>query len=467
MKLIITAMRSVLLTLFCTRLIAGDCSAMRTAKLKNATVESADRVAAGSFTPPGSPAINNLPAFCRVAITAKPSKDSDIRIELWLPEQTWNGRFEGTGNGGFAGKISYGALAGGVKQGYAVANTDMGMAAPDVTAFVDRPERWRDWGYRATHEMTVTAKELVRAYYNGAPKRSYFTGCSTGGQQALSEAQRFPDDYDGIVSGAPAHNRTGVHMSILWNFAAVERDPESYLPPDKVQLLTQAVVKACAVNGVIEDPRTCHFDPATVQGLTPKQVEAVRKIYAGPEGVYPGVMPGSEFSWDRLGGPPSPSQQPPYAPIFRWVFGRNWDWRTFDFTRDPKIMERKLAHDLNATDPDLDRFRKHNGKLLLYHGWADWLVPPGETVRYFDAVRERDTRHHIPTDDSARLFLLPGVSHCSGGPGPDQIDPLKAVVQWVEEGKAPATLTARKVVEGKTVRTEALCPYPTKGCRGE
>ena len=198
-------------------------------------------VTAGNFVPPVGKPLTGLPAFCRVTATLKPSADSDIRVEIWMPQSGWNERFEGTGNGGFAGIINYSALAEGLRRGYAVANTDMGMATPPgetASIFVNRPERWTDWGYRATHEMTLFAKQMVRAYYERDAKHSYFVGCSTGGEQALMESQRYPDDYDGIVGGAPAHNRTGVHVSILWNFAVNEKTPASYCPrPRESRLL--------------------------------------------------------------------------------------------------------------------------------------------------------------------------------------------------------------------------------------
>ena len=252
----------------------------------------------------------------------KPSADSDILVEIWMPQSDWNQRLEGTGNGGFAGKISYGALAEGLRRGYAVANTDMGMATPTgatAAIFFNRPERWIDWGYRATHEMTLVAKQVVRAYYQRDATRAYFVGCSTGGEQALMESQRYPDDYDGIVGGAPAQNRTGVHVSILWNFAANERTPASYLPAATRSLLFQAVIDACDTldgvkDGVITDPAKCHFEPTSLQCksdgqqncLTPSQVETVNQIYAGPvnprtgQSLYPGLPRGSEFGWEGL-----------------------------------------------------------------------------------------------------------------------------------------------------------------------
>ena len=455
--------------LFCLRAWAGRCEDLAKTKSSGVTIDQAQPVTSGTFVPAYGAPLKDLQPFCRVALTARPSKDSDIKIELWLPETNWNGRLQGTGNGGFAGRISYAPLAAGLKHGYAVVNTDMGMATPpgtDASLFADRPERWKDWGYRATHEMTVVAKQLVKAYYSQPLTHSYFFGCSTGGQQALMEAEKFPEDYDGIVGGAPAQNRTGVHMSILWNFVTLEKDPAAYIPAAKLPMLTRAVLKACGdSSGIIAEPMKCEFDPALIQCkgaddttcLTAPQVNAVRKLYDGPRNprtgqpIYPGLTKGSEFGWDRLGAPPATAPQPPYGPIFQWAFGPTWNWRSFDFDDSTKAFENKLAGTLNALNPSIDTFQKRGGKLLLYHGWADWLVAPGETIRYFETVHPKD---------SVRLYMLPGVAHCGGGPGADQFDPLTAVVHWVEEGTPPANLTAVKLVNGKVSLEQTLCPYP-------
>jgi feruloyl esterase len=293
------------------------------------------------------------------------------------------------------------------------------------------------------------------------------------------EAQRFPNDYDGIVGGAPAHNRTGVHMSILWNFAVVETDPAAYLPPAKLQLISTAVLAACDAvdavkDGIIADPLKCNFDPAVLRCadansancLTPPQVDAVRRLYAGPANsrtgisIYPGLPKGSEFGWDHLGPAPALATEPPFAPIFKWVFGPQWNWRTFHFDSSTAEFENKLASTLNATNPNIDAFRSHGGKLILYHGWADWLVPPGETIRYYDAVAARDQHLGVTTDDSLRLFMVPGMAHCGGGPGPDQFDALGAAVQWVEKREPPQNLIAAKLVNHTPAFRRLLCPFP-------
>ena len=474
---------------------ASSCDQLARLTLPHTTVITAQSITTGTFTPDGGKPILDLPAFCRVAASIHPVPDSDIRVEMWLPQlgnqSAWNGRMEATGNGGFAGHIEYNSMAAGVRLGYAVVNTDMGMATPpgkDAAAFIDRPERWTDWGSRATHEMTLFAKQLVKAYYATGPKKSYFVGCSTGGEQALMEAQRFPDDYDGIVGGAPAHNRTGVHTSVLWNFAAIQKTPVSYLPPEKISLLSAAVVRSCDVldgvkDGLIADPSRCTFDPASLQCkagdtaacLTAPQVATVKSIYAGPvnprthQQIYPGIPLGSEPGWAGLGPAPVAGAKVPYAPIFQWVFGPNWDWRTFDYDHDVDTLNQRLAATLNATDPNLDTFRQRGHKLLLYHGWSDWLVAPQETIDYYNAVQARAAGSQSAADknsidNTVKLFMIPGMAHCGGGQSPGNFDPLGAMVKWVESGAAPEKLIAIKPpsesAPGTAPQKHLLCPYP-------
>ncbi len=446
------------------------------------TVTTAEVVSSGAFTPPSGKPLTGLPPFCRVAAVLQPSSDSAIRIELWMPQTHWNGRLEGTGNGGFAGNLAYGALAAGVQQGYAIVNTDMGMATPpgqDATAFLNRPERWKDWGFRSTHEMTAQAKRFVTAFYQRPPAHNYFVGCSTGGEQAWMEAQRYPDDYDGIIGGAPANHRTGVHTSILWNFVTTERTPQDHLPTAKLPSLAQAVMAACdrldgVADGIIGDPSACSFDPASLacsgsendHCLTPSQVAVVRRLYAGPKNprtgapIYPGLPKGSELGWDHFG--PGANGQPPFAPIFTWAFGRDWNWRDFDFDRSVAALDETLGPLVNATSTNLDTFREHGHKLLIYHGWSDWLVVPGASLQDYQALASRYSAQTL--NRFYRLFLVPGMTHCSGGVGPDHFDALRAMVDWVEQGPAPDRLLASQraslAADGAPRRTRPLCPYP-------
>lgn len=470
---------------------AANCERLAQLKLPNVTITQAELVPAGAFTPPAGAPIQGLPAFCRVAATLTPTADSSIRIELWLPESGWNSRFVGTGNGGFAGELSWGSLAGELKRGSAVANTDMGMHPPegsDASAFVGHPEKWADWGYRATHEMTVVSKIIVKAYYATAPRYSYFSGCSTGGEQALAEAQRFPDDYDGILGGAAANNRTGVHTSILWNYAVTQRDSAGYIPAAKLPMLAAAALAACdeadgLKDGLIADPRKCHFDPASLQCsgadadtcLTAAQVQTARRIYAGPvnprtkERMYPGVEPGAELAWRGFGPVPGKSAPPPFEAIFQWALGANWNWRTFDFDRDYAAMVARLGPAVNAIDPDLRAFESHGHKLLVYHGWADPLVVPGEAINYREAVlarRQRNARAKASpaavqreTDRFYRLFMVPGMAHCGGGPGLTEFHGMDALVKWVEQGVAPDSIVASGKPGGVAVE-RPVCRYP-------
>ncbi|MDR3735674.1 MAG: tannase/feruloyl esterase family alpha/beta hydrolase [Acidobacteriaceae bacterium] len=481
---------------------AFDCEGLAKLQFPHTTITMAEAVAAGTLEPSKGMPIRDLPAFCRVAATLKPSSDSSIRVEVWLPQTGWNGRIKGTGNGGLAGTIAYPSLASGLRRGYAVANTDMGMAvlpAENAGIFIDRPERWADWGYRSTHEMTVLTKQLVKAYYGQDAKRSYFVGCSTGGEQALMEAQRFPDDYDGIVGGAAANNRTGVHVSILWNFVVTQRAPASYLSSAKLAMLSKAVLNACDAldgvkDGLIVDPPKCNFDPTALRCkagdqedcLTAAQVETVEAIYAGPkdprtgESLYPGLAKGGESGWGRLFASPGSAHTAPYTPIFEWAFGVNWNWHAFDFDHDVVTFQGRLASAVNATNPDLDPFREHGHKLLMYHGWNDSVVAPGEAIKYYQAVVTRDKEQSskdkhkkdvasqsapIPVDSFYRLFMVPGMEHCGGGPGPGDFNALDAVVKWVEQGIAPDRLIVTQAVSAgddhKQIQERLLCPYPS------
>ncbi|HWB95318.1 MAG TPA: tannase/feruloyl esterase family alpha/beta hydrolase [Bryobacteraceae bacterium] len=474
--------------------VAATCESLREARLPGVTITRAERMGPGTFTPPYGSPIPNLPAFCRVAATLRPTQDSDIKIEVWMPESGWNGRFEGTGNGGFAGKIAYGTLAGAVRRGAAVANTDMGMApAPgsDVSAFADHPEKWADWGWRATHEVTVASKQLVRAYYGRNAQRSYFAGCSTGGEQALMEAQRYPDDYDGILAGAAANNRTGVHTSILWNYMATQ-PPHAYIPEAKLNLLAAAVLDTCDAtdglkDGLIADPRPCRFDPAKLpchgadqeNCLTAAEVQTARAIYEGPvnprtkEQIYPGVPAGTELDWTHFGPPPGKNEPPPFEAIFKWGLGKDWNWRTFRFDRDFSAYRAKVGPSVDAMSPDLSAFEARGHKLIVYHGWADWLVVPGEALRYRDAVlaqRQTTGGKRKPADVERevnqfyRLFLIPGMAHCGGGPGLNRFDGLNALVNWVERDIAPDQIVAVRYEggkpENKILRQRPICPYP-------
>jgi feruloyl esterase len=452
------------------------CSGLTNLTITNTTVISADDVPAGPYTPAGAAASVSLPAFCRVQIVSRPVRDSEIRVELWLPAQAaWNGKFEGTGNGGFSGAMSYNTMATALNQGYATAGSDTGHEGDDLNFGVGHPEKIDDWAYRAVHVMTVTAKLIIRGYYGRLPRHAYFTGCSTGGQQALSEAQRFPADYDGIVAGDPGHNRVHLIAGFLWSWEAIHKDAQP-LPAAKLPMIAKAVMAACDAidgleDGIIDDPRRCKFDPGTLlckgadgdNCLTASQVESVKKVYSGAknprtgEQIFAGWALGTETNWITYFVDPTEARRSEFWRL--WVFNDpKWDWRTFDFDRDVAYADRKMAV-VNSVDANLKPFKARNGKLVMYHGWADANVPPEDGIHYYEAV-ERAMGGPGQTTDFFRLFMAPGMGHCSGGRGPNTFDALGAVDQWVERGKAPEKIVASHMTNGVTDRTRPLCPYP-------
>jgi feruloyl esterase len=461
-----------------------SCESLRTLALPDTTITRAEPVAAGGFSLPEgavrpgqmAPDFSRLPGYCRVAATLAPSKDSDIKIEVWLPAESWNGKFQAVGNGGWSGNIVYPALARALERGYATASTDTGHSGGSGSFALGHPEKLIDFGHRAVHEMTVKAKAIIAAYYGGGPKISYWNGCSSGGKQGLKEAQRYPADYDGIVAGAPANYWTHLMAADLWVALAAHKDEASFIPSSKFQLIHKAVLNACDAldgvkDGVIEDPRRCHFDPEvlackgadTGECLSAPQVETVRKIYTPAKNprtgreIYPPMEPGSELGWGALAG-----AQPFMIAFdhFRYVVFKNpeWDWRTLNFDSDVALADKLDNGLLNATDPNLEAFVKHGGKLLLYHGWNDQLIAPRNAINYYNSVVDK-----VGSDkaaDSIRLFMAPGMTHCSGGEGPFAFDPMSLIEPWVEKGKAPDRIVAAHLTQGKPDRTRPLCPYP-------
>ncbi len=460
---------------------AAACDTLAGLTLPNTTITSATLVAAGEFSLPGGPRFDNLPAFCRVAATLKPSADSDIKIEVWMPAAGWNGKFQGVGNGGWSGSISYGPLVAALRRGYATASTDTGHSGGSGSFALGHPEKLTDFAYRAVHEMTVQAKAIVAAFYGNAPRFSYWTGCSSGGKQGLKEAQRFPADYDGIVAGAPANYWTHLMFSGLWIGQATLKDPASYIPKEKYPVIHKAALEACdaldgAKDGLIEDPARCRFDPAALRCagddgpacLTAPQVEAARKIYAGAvnpataKRVFPGLEPGSELGWGAMAG--GPDAFPIVADHFKYVVFKDptWDFRTLNFDRDVELADKLDNVDgglLNATDPNLRAFVARRGKLLLYHGWNDQLIAPRNAIDYYKSVVAA-MGGADKTMESVRLFMAPGMTHCAGGEGPSSFDALSAIEQWVEHAKAPTEIIASHLTGGVADRTRPLCPYP-------
>ncbi len=363
-----------------------------------------------------------------------------------------------------------------MKRGYASAMSDLGHEGSRATFALGHPEKLVDFGYRAAHEMTVAAKAITAAYYKRAPVHSYWTGCSAGGRSALMEAQRYPADYDGIVAGAPGWNWTGRALQAIEIAQAAHKDELSYIPPGKYALVHDAVLRACDTldglkDGVLEDPTRCKYDPKELECkgadsptcLTPAQVETAHVIYDAVrnrrtrEFIFPGFERGSELGWARMAGPQ------PFEiglDLFKYVVFKNpdWDFHAFNFDSDLDLTAKAEGGNLNASNPDLRPFFGHGGKLIQYHGWSDPQIAPGISVEYYKAVLTAS--QGSPISDSYRLFMVPGMAHCSGGDGVSTFDTLTALETWVEHGKAPAQIPATRVQNGQIERSRPLCPYP-------
>jgi feruloyl esterase len=460
------------------------------------------RTPGGTLLGPSDLPIQGVPAFCRIGGVIKPSSDSNIHFEVWMPEAGWNGKFRAAGNGGFAGSINFGEMAAALRDGFATASTDTGHSGSSVDAgwALGHPEKIIDFGYRAIHEMTVNAKAILQAFYGQAAQRSYFASCSNGGRQALMEAQRFPEDYDGILAGAPANYWTHLLTAGFFTVEApMVKDPANYIPAGKVPAINGAVLAACDAqdglkDGILNQPVGCHFDPATLlcQGaesdscLTGPQVATLKKIYAGARNaqgkqICPGSTPGGE---DGPGGWPTwitgtaAGQSLGYKfgiGFFRNMVFDNASWEPGDSNLEAamKAADAKMAHLLNATDANLKPFQAHGGKLILYHGWSDAAIPPLNAVNYYTSVVSA-----MPgTENFVRLYMVPGMQHCADGPGPSRFgqfgifkagdvehDISSALEAWVEKGIEPRQIIATKYLKDNPASsvemTRPLCPYP-------
>ncbi len=461
---------------------AASCESLASLALPNTTITLAESVPAGGFTQPGARggrggvAQNDLPAFCRVAATLKPSSDSDIKIEVWLPASNWNGKFQAVGNGGWNGTIGYPAMMTALRAGYATSSTDTGHVGGSAEFALGHPEKVIDFGYRAVHEMTVKSKGIIAAYYDNPLKYAYWNGCSAGGRQAMKEAQKFPADFNGIIAGSPGldwSSRSAGSMRI----AQVTRDEAARVTAGKAQLIHKAVLDACDAldgikDGVVDDPKRCKFDPGVLECkgadeatcLTKAQAQTARMMYMSP--VNPktkreitGLEPGSELGWTDLGW--SAGARSAGLDQFRFVVFKDssWDVDKFNFETDVVRLEEVDDNTINALDPNLKTFFDRGGKLIQYHGWADPQISPGNSVQYYKRVA--DTNGGVAkVQASHRLFMAPGMAHCGGGEGPNTFDMVSALEQWVEKGKAPDQIVASHSTQGKVDRTRPLCPYP-------
>jgi len=482
----------------CGMLRAADCAGLKNLKLDATTITLAEPVTSGEVTIEGEAPMRELPTFCRVAGVIRPSNDSEIHFEVWMPEQGWNGRFMGVGNGGFAGSIGYRQFESALKRGFAVAGSDAGHEgnATDATWAYQHPEKVKDFGWRAVHVTRERAKQIVQAYYGKPETKAYFDSCSDGGREALMEAQRFPDDYDGILAGAPANAWSTMLAAGVGAMQAQMLNPRGYFSDLKLPAIEKAVLAQCDMldgvkDGVIGDPTQCHFDPQvllckgseTRDCLTQPQIETLKTLYTGAkddEGkiIFPGFSMGDERGWGHwvVGESAGGSDFAQYVQNnFRYIVTGDpkWNALTADMDATLKESQEKTAADLDATNPDLSRFAAHGGKLILYHGWNDAAISPWNTIAYYKSVQQ--TMGEGKAAEVVRLYMAPGMEHCLGGPGasafgqfgiPTAKGPkyglFDSLEDWVEKGAPDEDVIATKYDgQDKAEFTRPLCAYPT------
>lgn len=471
-------------------------------KLENAAVTSVASVAANSYQPAGrSTPFTNLAAFCLVKGEARPTSDSLVNFELWVPQEGWNGKLVTTGNGGYSPALSYNDMVYAMRQGYAVMGGDTGHQSTDPNEMfwgVGHPEKIKDWGTRSINAITVPGKSILAHLQGTAAKRSYYYGCSTGGHQGYAEVQQYPQDFDGVIAGAPGNNRVALNAEFLWRFQSnrsANTNSPTILTNAKASLITQRAIAACdaldgVTDGVMTDPRACTSAVFNVESLqctgadaadclTADQVTAAKKIYAGPKNprtnaqIYPGQPVGTESGWPGYWGGTAPVRSDFWA---LWVFDNpQWNWWTFDYDRDMTFSLAKVGPLVDQNNADISAFKARGGKLITYQGWADPVVNAIDTIAYYDRVRTAQGSQQA-TDGFFRLFLAPGMGHCSGGTGPtvfgnggSQVpnatadnDLLMALDRWVDQGVAPEKIVASRVQSGAVTATRPLCPYPKK-----
>ena len=468
------------------------CGDLTSFSIMEGTVTSASLVETGAFTPPVAPGgrapsrasvtrtYGGLPAFCRVIATLRPTNDSNITVEVWMPLSGWNGKYQAVGNGAFRGSISHSAMAAALANGYATSSTDTGHIGNTAEFGLDHPEKVVDFGWRSLHLMAVLTKEVIAAHYDESLRYSYWNGCSAGGRQAMKMAQAFPEDFDGIVAGAPGQDWSGRAAGALRVASYLGSNPAARLSADDRLLVHAAAISACdaadgVVDGVIDSPQHCDFDPAVLQCegakngscLTAAQVGTVRMLYTSP--VNPstnreitGLVPGSELNWTDLGW--TNSARSTGLELYRYlVYGDpNWTIDRFDFDTDIVKAEETDDETLNALDPDLKPFFARGGKLLAYHGWSDAQISPLNATQYYERVVE-SVGSAEEVHDSYRLFMAPGMGHCGGGEGPSVFDKMALIEAWVEEGRAPDHVLATKFgPEGEVEMRRPLCAYPAR-----
>jgi len=483
-------------------LLAADCNLLKSLKLENTTITTAEDITSGTLTFSDSrPPIAGLPAFCHVTGVLRPAADSVIHFEVWLPEHDWNGRFVGAGNGGFAGSIGYDELANYLKRNFAVAGSDAGhqAEATDASWAFHHPEKVKDFGWRAVHLTRLRAADIVVEFYGRHDEKAYFDSCSDGGREALMEAQRFPGDYNGILAGAPANAWSTMLGTAVYVLQARQSDPHAYFSNLKLPAIQKASLDACdsldgVKDGIINEPSRCHFDPQvllckgeeTLDCLTAPQIGTLKSIYNGATDsqgrvLFPGLTPGDETSWKEwvVGQDPTGAAAVRYVEnYFRYIVTGDPKWNAL--TADPadslSQSREKAAADLDSTDPDLGKFAANGGKLILYHGWNDPAISPWNTISYYQSVQQKMGAATVTS--FVRLYMVPGVEHCVGGPGPSffgqfgletamgpEYGLFDSLVNWVEKGSPEENITAAKYARGengsmKVVMTRPLCAYP-------
>ncbi|ARN19590.1 hypothetical protein A4W93_06490 [Piscinibacter gummiphilus] len=481
--------------IICASLVAGAscaigaptpdaCTALGGLKVEAGTVEGAERFSAGEVIKGGETEGATAAAdMCRARVRLQPVAGSDIKVEVWMPE-TWNGRMQGFGGAGFDGGLSPGGAATlnrAVVQGYAAVQTDVGhKAVPGLAPWVHKqPEKVIDFGHRGNHLAAVVAKEVIAARYGRPSTHAYFLGCSNGGREGLMEVTRYPSDYDGVIVGAPARRYLEILTKLIWNYDAVLGPGGAPQLDDKLGLVHRAIMRKCdaldgVTDGLLENPQACRFDPAELKCrgeasstcLTGAEVSALRKVYDGPrlssgQSVMTGPALGSEGLKDNWSAWITTPQTRAYGQEFyRWMVFDDpaWNVESFQLDRDYPLALRKIAPVVNATSADVGAFTRRGGKLIIYQGWDDPVISAAETIGYVDEVRKT---LGPSAEKSVRLYMVPGMGHCAGGPGATEFDLQPALEKWVEEGQPPGHLVATKAdsPEG-TGFTRPLCPWP-------
>jgi len=456
------------------------CENLTSLSLPYTTITTAEHIAAGQFrlATGNATAYADLPAFCRVTATVKPTPSSDIRMEAWLPANGWNGTFEGRGSSGIGGAVPYNDLATSLRAGYATAGSDTGHQGDSSYALTE-PEKVIDFGYRSGHEVPVKAKAIMNGYYGKGPDFSFINGCGGSAVTAQNAIQRYPGDYDAVaITGLSDKTHHIFHQ--MWNWDATHLNEASYISPEKYAVLHDAVIQQCDIldrvqDGVLENPKMCKFDPASIQCaagtdglscLTAPQVTAVRKIYAGATNplthlqIFPGPLPGSEITWTRTTTGDAPFRLS--ENFFKYFVFKDESWNSNDhpvnYATDMALADRPENLVVNALSPDISEFVANGGKLLLWEGWNDTYIPPDLAIDYYNSVV--NTLGSISAQESVRLFMVPNKEHCGWEGSLGEFDVGAELKRWMDTDVAPERIIIEGINEQGRPRTRALCPYP-------